>query len=137
MTPAARVSAAIEILDRILAGEAPEPALTNWGRAHRFAGSGDRHAIRDHVFDALRRRASWAALGGASTGRGLMLGVHLGSAARALAVSRRLLRGGWLTLTGGVSGDVLTLSPPLTLPEARIGPFVEALQAAHAPPREP
>ena len=74
MTPAARVSAAIEILDRILAGEAPEPALTNWGRAHRFAGSGDRHAIRDHVFDALRRRASWAALGGASTGRGLMLG---------------------------------------------------------------
>ena len=38
MTPAARVSAAIEILDRILGGEAPEPALTNWGRAHRFAG---------------------------------------------------------------------------------------------------
>ncbi|NBZ87496.1 RsmB/NOP family class I SAM-dependent RNA methyltransferase [Stagnihabitans tardus] len=74
MTPAARVSAAIEILDRILAGEAPEPALTNWGRAHRFAGSGDRHAIRDHVFDALRRRASWAALGGSLTGRGLMLG---------------------------------------------------------------
>lgn len=74
MTPAARVSAAIEILDRILLGENPEPALTNWGRAHRFAGSGDRNAIRDHVFDALRRRASWAALGGALTGRGLMLG---------------------------------------------------------------
>lgn len=74
MTPAARVSAAIEILDRILAGEAPEPALTHWGRAHRFAGSGDRHAIRDHVFDALRRRSSWSALGGSLTGRGLMLG---------------------------------------------------------------
>ena len=74
MTPAARVSAAIEILDRILAGEPPEPALTNWGRAHRFAGSGDRQAIRDHVFDGLRRRASWAALGGEATGRGLMLG---------------------------------------------------------------
>ena len=74
MTPAARISAAIEILDRILAGDPPEPALTNWGRAHRFAGSGDRHAIRDHVFDALRRRSSWAALGGALTGRGLMLG---------------------------------------------------------------
>jgi 16S rRNA (cytosine967-C5)-methyltransferase len=74
MTPAARISAAIEILDRILSGEAPEPALTNWGRGHRFAGSGDRHAIRDHVFDALRRRSSWTALGGAMTGRGLMLG---------------------------------------------------------------
>jgi 4-aminobutyrate aminotransferase-like enzyme len=44
-----------------------------------------------------------------------MLGVHLGSAPRALAVARRLLRRGWLTLTGGTSGDVLTLSPPLIL----------------------
>lgn len=74
MTPAARVSAAIEILDRILAGEAPEQALTHWGRGHRFAGSGDRGAIRDHVFDVLRQRRSLAALGGAEDGRGLMLG---------------------------------------------------------------
>ncbi len=64
------------------------------------------------------------------TGRGLMLGVHLGSSGRALAVGRRLLRAGWLVLTGGVAGDVLTLSPPLTLGRARIGPFVEALREA-------
>jgi hypothetical protein len=37
-------------------------------------GPGDRAAVRDHVFDALRRRRSLAALGGAETGRGLMLG---------------------------------------------------------------
>lgn len=74
MTPAARVAAAIEVLDLILAGSVPDVALTNWGRANRFAGSGDRGAIRDHVFAALRCRASFAALGGGMTGRGLMLG---------------------------------------------------------------
>ena len=74
MTPAARVSAAIDVLDRILVGTSAEVALTNWGRANRFAGSGDRNAIRDHVFEALRCRSSFAALGGGLTGRGLMLG---------------------------------------------------------------
>jgi 16S rRNA (cytosine967-C5)-methyltransferase len=74
MTPQARLSAAIEILDRILVGSAAEAALTNWGRASRFAGSGDRAAVRDLVFDALRCKRSYAALGGAMTGRGLILG---------------------------------------------------------------
>ena len=74
MTPAARASAAIAVLDRILAGEPAEQALTNWGRASRFAGSGDRHAVRDLVYDALRCKRSFAALGGGMTGRGLILG---------------------------------------------------------------
>lgn len=74
MTPQARLSAAIEVLDRILAGSAAEQALTNWGRASRFAGSGDRHAVRDLVYDALRCKRSFAALGGSETGRGLILG---------------------------------------------------------------
>ena len=74
MTPAARVQASIEILDEIL-GKAPvEKALTGWARRSRFAGSKDRAAVRDHVFDALRRKRSFAALGGACTGRGLMIG---------------------------------------------------------------
>ena len=75
MTPAARLSAAIDILDRILEGSAAEQALTSWARANRFAGSGDRVAIRDHVFDALRCKRSFAHLGGAQTGRGLILGL--------------------------------------------------------------
>ncbi|GAB1480662.1 RsmB/NOP family class I SAM-dependent RNA methyltransferase [Paracoccaceae bacterium] len=74
MTPAARHAAAIEVLDRILAGTPAEQALTNWGRASRFAGSGDRAALRDLVFQALRCRRSFAALGGGETGRGLILG---------------------------------------------------------------
>lgn len=75
MTPGARLSAAIAVLDRVLAGEPAEKALTNWGRASRFAGSGDRAAVRDIVYDALRRRASSAALGGGLSGRGLVLGL--------------------------------------------------------------
>lgn len=74
MTPAARLSAAIACLDRILAGTSIDVALTNWGRASRYAGSGDRHAVRDLVFDALRCKRSYAALGGGKTGRGLILG---------------------------------------------------------------
>jgi 16S rRNA (cytosine967-C5)-methyltransferase len=74
MTPSARLSAAISVLDDILTGRPPEVALTAWGRASRFAGSGDRFAVRDLVFDALRCKRSFAALGGAMTGRGLILG---------------------------------------------------------------
>lgn len=74
MTPAARVAAAAEVLDEILAGAPAEPALSGWARRSRFAGSKDRRALRDLVFDALRRRRSYAARGGADTGRGLMLG---------------------------------------------------------------
>ena len=74
MTPAARAAAAIAALDRILAGEAVEKVLTLWGRGARYAGSGDRAAVRDVVYDALRCKRSFAALGGAVTGRGLVMG---------------------------------------------------------------
>ena len=75
MTPAARAEAAIRILDQVLAGQPAEAALLRWARSSRFAGSGDRAAVRDLVFDALRRLRSRAAWGGARTGRGLLLGL--------------------------------------------------------------
>ena len=75
MQPAARIAAAAEILDLVLRGEAAEKALTTWARNARFAGSKDRAAVRDHVFDALRCLTSFAALGGADTGRGVMIGL--------------------------------------------------------------
>lgn len=74
MTPSARIAAAIEVLDQILGGQPAEQALLRWSRGSRFAGSGDRAAVRDLVFDALRRRNSLASLGGSLTGRGLMIG---------------------------------------------------------------
>ena len=58
MTPGAHIAAAIEILDLILAGENAENSLTKWGRSNRFAGSGDRHAIGNIVYDALRQKNS-------------------------------------------------------------------------------
>lgn len=75
MTPAARVAAAIEILDSMVAGLAAEQALTRWARASRFAGSKDRAAVRDHVFSVLRKRETAAWLGGGSSGRALMIGL--------------------------------------------------------------
>jgi 16S rRNA (cytosine967-C5)-methyltransferase len=75
MTPAARLAAAIIILDRILSGSPLEQALTGWARGNRFAGSGDRAAIRDHVFDVQRMQRSCGHLGGGSDGRALVLGL--------------------------------------------------------------
>ncbi|MFT3809042.1 MAG: RsmB/NOP family class I SAM-dependent RNA methyltransferase [Micropepsaceae bacterium] len=54
MRPDARVSAAIEVVRLVLAGSAADRALVTWGKANRFAGSGDRRAIGDIVFAALR-----------------------------------------------------------------------------------
>lgn len=74
MTPGARVSAAITVLDAVFAGQRAEQALSNWARNSRFAGSKDRAAVRDLVFDALRRKASSTALGGGASGRAVMIG---------------------------------------------------------------
>ncbi|WP_300030119.1 RsmB/NOP family class I SAM-dependent RNA methyltransferase [uncultured Roseobacter sp.] len=75
MTPGARVAAAIGILDQMDAGMAAEQALTRWARASRFAGSGDRAAVRDYVFSVLRCKRMAAALGGGTSGRALMIGL--------------------------------------------------------------
>lgn len=75
MTPAARDAAAIAILDRWLAGEPAEAALTRWARGARYAGSSDREAVRDTVFTAIRRARSSRALGGGADGRALLLGL--------------------------------------------------------------
>lgn len=75
MTPGARVAAAIEILGDMSDGLAAEQALTRWARRSRFAGSKDRAAIRDHVFDVLRCKRTAAHWGQGETPRALMLGL--------------------------------------------------------------
>jgi 16S rRNA (cytosine967-C5)-methyltransferase len=76
MTPAARISAAIEVLADIAAKRRPAPeALKEWGLSHRFAGSSDRAAIAGLVYDALRRRASSAFVMGEEAPRAIMLGM--------------------------------------------------------------
>ncbi len=59
MTPAARLQSAIEILDDVIAaaGRQGAPAdriLSEWFKGHRFAGSSDKRAIREHVYAAIR-----------------------------------------------------------------------------------
>jgi 16S rRNA (cytosine967-C5)-methyltransferase len=59
MTPQARVQAAIEILDAVVSaarvqGAPAERVLGEWFRVRRFAGSGDRRAVRELVYGAMR-----------------------------------------------------------------------------------
>jgi 16S rRNA (cytosine967-C5)-methyltransferase len=76
MTPAARISAAIEVLADIDARRRPAAdALKDWGLSHRFAGSGDRAAIAGLVYDALRRKASSAFVMGEDTPRAVLFGM--------------------------------------------------------------
>ena len=75
MRMAGRVAAAIEILTQIFTQHRPaSEALKDWGKAHRFAGSTDRHAIGTLVYDALRRRNTAAARMGDGRPRALVLG---------------------------------------------------------------
>lgn len=75
MTPAARLSAAIEVIAAIDAARIPAAkALKEWGTAHRFAGSGDRAAIAGIVYDVLRRQASSAWLMDDDSPRARVLG---------------------------------------------------------------
>src|ERR1700675_1214833 len=76
MTPAARLSAAIELIDTIDAQRVPAAkALKEWGTAHRYAGSGDRAAISGLIWDVLRRQASSAWIMDEGTARARVLGM--------------------------------------------------------------
>ncbi len=74
MRLAGRVSAAIDVLTETFERRRPaSEALKDWGKAHRFAGSTDRHAIGTLVYDVLRRRNSLGFRMAESTPRALAL----------------------------------------------------------------
>ena len=75
MTPAARVQAAVEILDQVIAsarddGSPADAIVTRYFKARRYAGSKDRRAVRELVFRAIRRSGERPA-----SGRAAMLGL--------------------------------------------------------------
>lgn len=73
-----RLAAAIEVLEDISRRHRPvADALKDWGLSHRFAGAGDRAAIGNIVYDALRRKRSAAWLLDADTPRALAFGALL------------------------------------------------------------
>ena len=71
MTPQARVQAAIEVLDAVIAaareqGAPAERVIAEWFRSRRFAGSKDRRAVRGLVYEAIRACGPVPAAGRAS-----------------------------------------------------------------------
>lgn len=73
-----RLAAAIEVLDDIERRHRPAAdGLKDWGLSHRFAGAGDRAAIGNIVYDALRRKRSAGWLLGDETSRALGFGALL------------------------------------------------------------
>lgn len=95
MTPGGRLAAAIEVMADIERRRRPvADALKDWGLSHRFAGSKDRAAIGNIVYDSLRWRASSAWAMGEETPRALVLGT----------VGRRWGLGG-SGLAGLIEGD--------------------------------
>jgi len=73
-----RIQAAIDVLSDIEKRKRPvSEALKSWGLDHRFAGSGDRAAIGNIVYDALRKRASTQYLMGSNSTRRLVFGTLL------------------------------------------------------------
>ena len=62
MTPAARLQAAVEILDEVITsarddGPPADSIVTRYFKHRRYAGSKDRRAVRELVFRAIRRSA--------------------------------------------------------------------------------
>ena len=62
MTPAARLQAAIEVLDEVIAsarddGPPADAIVTRYFKQRRYAGSKDRRAVRELVFRVIRRSA--------------------------------------------------------------------------------
>ncbi|TIS58093.1 MAG: RsmB/NOP family class I SAM-dependent RNA methyltransferase [Mesorhizobium sp.] len=73
-----RLAAAIEVLEDIGRRHRPvADALKDWGLSHRFAGGGDRAAIGNIVYDALRRKRSAGWLLGEDTPRAIGFGALL------------------------------------------------------------
>src|SRR5678815_2750003 len=59
MTPAARLQAAIEVLDEVIVsarddGPPADTIVTRYFKTRRYAGSKDRRAVRELVFRAIR-----------------------------------------------------------------------------------
>src|SRR5256885_14206535 len=74
MTPAARVQAAIEILTALQ--DTAQPAdrfLRDWFRSRRYAGSNDRAAIAERIYDVFRHRASYMCRMGSEDARSLVI----------------------------------------------------------------
>ena len=80
MNPAARLQAAIELLDEVIAsarddGPPADALVTRYFKHRRYAGSKDRRAVRELVFRAIRRSGDRP-----NSGRAAIVGMAEGAA---------------------------------------------------------
>ncbi|MEP0329842.1 MAG: RsmB/NOP family class I SAM-dependent RNA methyltransferase [Anderseniella sp.] len=69
-----RLAAAVEVIADVSDRHRPvNGALSDWGKAHRFAGSSDRAAIGNIVYDIMRQRSVLASIMGSDAPRALVL----------------------------------------------------------------
>jgi 4-aminobutyrate aminotransferase/(S)-3-amino-2-methylpropionate transaminase len=135
---------------------APEPIMAAWTRGAEVihtsthAGAPLACAAASAVLDSLRFRQTVpkareagsrtkdylrALLGGVAgvvevRGEGLMIGISLESGDLALRAMRRMLEAGYIVLTGGQKGEVITWTPPLTIAEEQLTAASNALKEA-------
>ena len=124
MTPSARVQAAIEILDQVIAstrddGPPADALVTRYFKTRRYAGSKDRRAVRELVFRAIRRSAERP-----DSGRRAMLGLADDDAAL-LAL-----------FDGSPHGPAVREAAELPAPAASVPQWVQPLLSDHLLPDE-
>ncbi|MGB8273928.1 MAG: RsmB/NOP family class I SAM-dependent RNA methyltransferase, partial [Alphaproteobacteria bacterium] len=112
MTPQARISAAIELLEAGFASRSPfDRFVSSWLRARRFIGAGDRRAIMERVYAVMRRRRAldwWC--------------TRLSDVApdwRTRVIAAMVLSGGSTTAEVAALFDGSTYGPPVLTPAER------------------
>jgi 16S rRNA (cytosine967-C5)-methyltransferase len=148
MIPAARLQAAIEILDLVIAaarssGPPADRIVSDWFRTRRFAGSKDRRAVRDLVYRAIRACGETPETGRAAMLRlaaddatlaGLFDGSHHGPAPTGMGepVAAGGVAPGWLEerlAASGIAGE----EAAALLQRAPLDVRINALKAGAAP----
>ena len=86
----------------------------------------------EHLLPTVAEKGRWLreqlqARGLTVRGRGMLLGVEV---PHSLAVSRSLLKQGYIALPAGEAAEVLALTPPLVITQAQLQGFLSALDVA-------
>src|SRR5215208_131629 len=126
MTPAARIQAAIELIDLILAGDAPaDGSVAAYLRERRYIGSSDRRELVERAYAVLRRRAalSWWVE---------RAGTGLEPTGRTLTIAALALLEGWDAdrIAGSFDGGRYRPAP-LTREERALARALEGREIAH------
>lgn len=128
MTPAARLQATIDLLDRLNASAMPaDRYIREFFRARRYAGSKDRAAVADRAFAILRRRASLAWRMQSETPRALVIAGLLSEGSDLVAIEALFSGEGYGPQPLGEDERAAILSPARESPLHVRGEYPEFL----------